>query len=234
MQALNTSLDDLNEVYLKNIKNYINIRNFDLNDKPIATLLSYYKNILSTKNDNPDLRLKLIYKSIKTYLLDEENILGSFINEFEVIDESNFEKIINRLVKCFVSLYDDVKYKSLCISKFLIKLFEQHSDLPKEESKINVKPFLNLKDIYLDTYYFDDENRDYLKSCITEYCKIKFAAKTINKHMAKILNNRKSSQIGSKKLMDYCVFKAATGKMVLIELLGKIDSVMYELKNELE
>lgn len=232
--VIEQSMQTLSEINSKTVKDYINCCNWSVNDTQISSLISHFHDMLISEVHTQDLKQKIIYNSLKNYLIDEVNVIQDLICNFKIVNETNVSKAIYNITERLEFLCEDIKYKSLCLTKFLLKLIDDHRHYTLCKSKMIKHNFLDLKDVYLDTYYFDEENREYLKNCVLEYARIRFAARKIGRFMVKIIKEKKYTKYGAKKNMDYCVFKAATGKMVLIELLKKISGVIIEVKKDLE
>lgn len=234
INILENGIQNLKHINFKTFKDYNASCVWSASEVSTVKLISFYSNMAADKNYTPELKLKLVYNSLKCYLLDDDKLQESFASQSYQVDSSNAEKIISSLFKRLEFISDDISRKSLCLAKFLLKSSDNRQTLQSSKAVAKSRAFLDIKDVYLDSYYFDEENREYLKNCIIEYTKIKLAARRITRNVSRMYRQWKLRQANGKKPMDYCVFKAATGKMVLKELLDKVTSTLRDVRTQIE
>lgn len=129
-------------------------------------------------------------------------------------------------------IYDELKKKILALTKFILELFCTELQIEDTVSQGAGGQVLDLRDMYLDKAYFNEENREYIKDCVVEYARTKFAANKIHRAMRKVMARRKIT--GKFKQIDFNMLKVATGKSILQEYLNNIGRSLSNLKANLE
>lgn len=230
-ELLNENLINIDRIYKKDLKSYLNQIDWDIYKSRLDELLNHYNDMIITKKYDNEIKLKICYTGLKSYLVDEEGLVN-FFNKLDIKNRSHYNlDLINLVITQFGSHYNDLKYKILCLTKFLTELFDNDIERATELEILKSHSFLDLKEIFVDSKYFDEENRVYVMELVEDYVRMKFAARKIQRFFRRLRDNRKKFK-SSYKPTDYYVFKAGTGKIILKEILDKMGKCFKKLKSE--
>jgi mRNA-degrading endonuclease HigB of HigAB toxin-antitoxin module len=238
-ESLREVLDKFKNVYSRTEKVYQ--RNDDIMNQKDNIVVESMMSIISAKKYTKKIRLARLFGVLKDFVLSEEN----FMSFFSYIDKecSENEEGIEQMLKLFVNSYESIKQKLFELS---LQIINQNPDFGQPDSKKN-----NLKlsaedysknrvirEIIHNKFLLMSSNESgFIKDSVIKYMRRKRSGRIIQKLFRKekqnTLNMTKSKFNSSFQKLDFCVFKAATGKSLIKEMLLKMASVSVNIKEKL-
>ena len=213
------------EKFFKDFKNiFLNNYNFDQCDKKDVILrYTKFKEILNNDKNSEKKKILICYKTIINFLINPEKIFQSF-------SKINKNSEIKEFLKIFENFFINLQKKIYKLTNYLIYSI-------KEKKKNNNKNFeiKILKDLYLSEKYLDEEDSEYIKECVIQAFKKKKSILKIEKFfLDKFKPKKKNMKFqNTYKGIDFCIFKVATGKTILKELLKNSNFLLKKIDEKL-
>ena len=201
--------------------------NFDKCDKKEINLkYTKFKEIIDNHKNSEKKKTLICYNTILKFLINPENLLNDF-SKIEKDSENNTESFF----LIFQKFFEELKTKIYKLTNYLIFSI-------KEKNKINNKNFENklFKDLYLSEKYLDEEDSGYIKECVIQAFKKKNSISKIERFFLEKFKNKKKNNNkfqNTYKGIDFCIFKVATGKTILKELMKNSNLLLKKIDGKL-
>ena len=242
-EALREVLNKFKNIYRKTEKAYQ--RKDQLMGEKESGVVKSMMNIISAKKYNRKIRLVRMFGVLKDFLLSEENFMGFF----SYIDKecSENEEGVEQMLKLFVNSYESIKQRVFELAQQIINLnpdFGSPEGASKKEDKLKVtekdysKNGLLREIIHNKFLMMSTKESLFVKDSVVKYMRRKKSGELIQKMFRRVkkgtLGISKEKFNSSFQKLDFCVFKAATGKSMIKEMLTKLGLVSRKVKEKLQ
>ena len=200
--------------------------------------------IVSGKKYTRKIRLARMFATLREFILSEDDFMGFF--SYLDTECSENEEGVEQLLKLFVNSYENVKQRVFELSEQIINHnpdFGQEGLFPKPEDPRKLTPADFEKNrilreiVHNKNLLLSSKESAFIKGSVINYMRRKRSGLFIQKMFIK----KKKGSFGISKEMfnssfqklDFCVFKAATGKSMIKEMLEKMGRISRQIKDKM-
>ena len=242
-EILKEVLQKFKSVYAKTEKSYQ--RDEELMEQAPGGLVKSMMGIVAAKKYTKKIRLARLFGVIKDFVLSEDNFMGFF----SYIDRecSENEEGIEQMLKLFVNSYESIKQR---LFEFALQIINENPDFGDparsggfEKSRTKLAPsdysrHQILREIMHNKFLMmSTKESEGVKWSVVNYLARRRSGRIIQKLFRQKKNSlgiSRSKFNSSFQKLDFCVFKAATGKSMIKEMLLKMAEISKQINVRLD